>query len=415
MRLASSSVVRFTGIGVVLFFAVCLYLSLTAGSGLPGQSVRTANAAFTDIDGLRVGDDVRIASVRVGRVQKIQYVDGRARVEMAIEPDQHVYRDASARVAARSALGQNFVMLDPGTSKSGEIADGGSLSNARVSTPVELDQVLSTFTPSTRAATKDLLRQTGQGLAGHSQDLSDFLKSAPHLLNDLGPVSDNLASEPTHLRDLISSSAHLAGRFKGRSAEIGQLIDSLGTTLQAVGVDDGQPVDGTLQAAPPALDNLTTAMTDLHGPLVDLDKGMRALRPGAVALGRSTPDLRGVLREGAPVMDRLRGVAGLATPAVRSLADVMPDARPLADRLVKTMNSSSGITSVLAPYTPELIRFFHDWNSANQYGDASGHTLRIDLVVRPESITGAIPVRDPLVHRDPYPAPGQAQYDRVGG
>jgi phospholipid/cholesterol/gamma-HCH transport system substrate-binding protein len=415
MRLANSSVIRFSGIAVILGFALALYLALTAGSGLPGQHFRTANAAFPNVGGLRVGDDVRTASVRVGQVRQISYVDGRARVKMAIDPDQDVYRNASALIVARSALGQNFVMLDPGTAKSGQLPEGGSLDDARVKAPVELDQVLSTFSASTRKQTASFLQQTGEGAAGHSQDISDFLRTSPRLLEDLAVVAKTLSRPGTHLSDFVESSARLSGRFDGRTAEVGQLMSNLDTTLSAIGTDDGRQVDGTLREAPEALDNTSKAMVDLRVPLQDLGKGMRSLRPGAVALGRSTPALRGFLRESVPVLDKVPGVANLATPAVTSLAGVMPDAQPLADRLTKTFASTAGTTSVLAPYTPELIRFFHLWNSANQYGDKSGHYLRIALVVRPESITGVLPTRDPLVHRDPYPAPGRAAYDRAGG
>ncbi|HWU20577.1 MAG TPA: MlaD family protein [Nocardioides sp.] len=412
MRLATSSIVRIVGLAVVLGLVLAIYLALTASTGLPGQSFRMANADFSDVGGLRVGDDVRTASVRIGQVRQISFIDGKARVELALNPDQPVYQDASALVVARSALGQNFVMLDPGSARSGALPSGGSLQDSRVKAPVELDQVLSVFTARTRAGTASFLRQAGEGAAGHSQDLSDVLKSSPRLLRDLQVVSSDLADRRTDLSGLLQSSAQLASRFDGRSAEIGHLMGDLDTTMSAIGVDDGRQVDGILAAAPPALDNTTKAMADLRGPLTDLGRGMRSLHPGAAALGRATPDLRAALRESVPVLDKVKGVATLATPAAQSLSNVMLDARPLARHLGKTMSNAARTTAVLAPYMPEVIRFFEDWNSANQYGDASGHYLRIALVVRPESITGVLPVRDLLVHRDPYPAPGQATRDR---
>jgi len=228
-------------------------------------------------------------------------------------------------------------------------------------------------------------------------------------------VSRNLAEPATDLSGLLSSSSQLAGRFDGRAEEIGDLMNHLDTTMSALGVDDGDPIDGSLKVAPAALDNTDKALVDLRQPLKDLDTGMRSLRPGAVALGRSTPTLRATLRESVPVLDKVDGVMDLADPAVRSLNGVMSDARPLADRLRKTMRNAAQATAVLAPYTPELIRFFQYWNSANEHGDKSGHYLRIALVVRPETLTGILPIRDPLVHRDAYPAPGQALKDRTAG
>jgi len=413
MRLASSNVIRATGLAVLLGLVLALYLSLTASTGLPGQSFRTAKAAFDDVGGLRTGDDVRIASVRVGQVRSIGYADGKARVEMQLDPDQRIYRDAQALVVARSALGQNFVMIDPGKAASGELAQGGELDPAAVTSPVNLDQVLSVLDAPTRKATASLIFQTGTGAAGHAPDLADLLEHAPELLADLRVVARSLAAPDAGLDDLIRSSESLAGRFDGRSERIGRLIQDLGTTMDALGVDGGEPLGRTIDEAAPALDTTTTAMRDLRGPLTQLDRGMRELRPGARALGDATPTLRAVLREGAPVLDKVPGLSDDALPAVSALAGAMDDARPLADRLTTTFDAAAPPLAALAPYAPELISFFERWGSANQYGDKSGHSLRIALVVRPESITGVLPVRDPFVHRNAYPAPGQADRDRA--
>lgn len=413
MRLASSNVIRLAGAAVVLGLVLALYLSLTASTGLPGQSFRTTSAAFDDVGGLREGDDVRTASVRIGQVRSIRYVDGRAKVVMQLDTDQDVYRDASAMVVARSALGQNFVMLNPGTAATGQMPEGGKVDDGKVVSPVNLDQVLSVLDRPTRKATASLIDETGTGAAGHALDLADALESAPELLSDLRVLSRTLAAPEAELDEFLRSSESLAGRFDGRTERVGALMRDMSTTMDALGVDDGTPLQGTIEAAAPALETTTQALKDLRGPLEQLDSGMRALRPGAHALGDATPTLRAVLREGQPVLDEVPGVAKDATPAVSSLAGAMDDARPLADRLKKTFNAGSGLTAVLAPYIPEFIRFFERWNSANQYGDKSGHSLRITLVVRPESITGTLPIKDPLVHRNPYPAPGQADGDRA--
>ncbi len=413
MRLASSNVIRATGLAVLLGLALALYLSLTASTGLPGQSFRTAKAAFDDVGGLRVGDDVRIASVRVGQVRSITYSDDKARVEMQMNPDQKLFRDASALVVARSALGQNFVMIDPGKHAAGELAEGGQLDPAAVTSPVNLDQVLSVLDGRTRKATASLIDEAGTGAAGHAPDIADLLEHAPELLSDLRVVARTLAAPEAGLDEFIQSSDALAGRFDDRTEQVGRLIRDLGTTMDALGVDDGQPLGETIDEAVPALDSTTVAMKDLRTPLTQLDSGMRALRPGANALGAATPTLRAVLREGDPVLEKVPGLSDDAVPAVSALAGAMDDARPLADRLTKTFGTASEPLAVLAPYTPEIISFFERWTSANQYGDKSGNSLRIDLVVRPESITGVLPVRDPLVHRNPYPAPGQADRDRA--
>lgn len=413
MRLASSKAVRWAAAAVLLVLSLSLYLALTASTGLPGQSFRTVTAAFDNVGGLRVGDDVRVASVRVGQVRSIEYVDGKAEIELQMDPELTVYRDARALVMSRSALGQNFVMLEPGGASAGELAEGDALRPTAVTSPVNLDQLLSVFDGRTRRATASLIYEAGTGAAGHSSDLADLLTSAPELLDDLRVVARSLAAPETDLAGLIEASDRLAGRFDGRENEIRRLIGDLGDTTTSLGVDDGAPLAQTIDHAAPALSATTVAMRDLRTPLRQLDRGLRTLTPGARALGVSTPTLRAGLREGVPVLDRVPDLAGDASPALGSLADSMDDARPLADRLTKTFASASVPLSVLAPYAPEMVTFFERWNSANQYGDASGHSLRITLLARPESVTGVLPQPDPFVHRNAYPAPGQARHDRA--
>ncbi|WP_182378193.1 MlaD family protein [Nocardioides sp. WS12] len=413
MRLARTNTIRIVGLAVVLGLALALYLSLTASTGLPGQSFRTTSASFDDIGGLREGDDVRTASVRIGQVRTISYENGKARVDMQLDTDQDVYRDAKAVIVARSALGQNFVMIDPGKAESGQMPQDGKLDDAGVTSPVNLDQVLSVLDGPTRTSTASLLYETGTGAAGHAPDLADFLSHAPELLADLRVVAKTLAAPEADLDEFLQSSEKLSGRFDGRTEKVGQLMEDLATTMDALAVDGGAPLEQTIEEAAPALDSTTQAMKDLRVPLQELNTGMRALRPGARSLGEATPTLRAVLRESRPVLDKVPGVAKKAVPAVNSLAGAMDDARPLVSRLKKTFDSTAEPVAVLAPYTPELIRFFERWGSANRYGDKSGNALRIALVVRPEAITGAVPVREPFVHRNPYPAPGEAETDRA--
>lgn len=413
MRLASRGTTMLVGLVVVLSLVTAVYLSLTVSTGLPGQSFRTASADFVNVGGLRTGDDVRRASVRVGQVRAITYEDGQARVVMQLDPDSRVYRDAAAAVVARSALGQNFVLLDPGHEKAGELPEGGALKDSATVAPVNLDEVLSVLDEPTRVSTGGLVRQLGRGAAGHSQDLGDALSSAPGLLSDLQVLARAAAAPETGLDAMITTSQRLASRFDGRTDQIGRLVDSLRTTTEAVTVDGAAPLGRTLQEAPAALDSTRTAMTSLRGPLRDLDTTMRTVTPGAQALGSSTPDLRAALRDAVIPLGKVPAVATAADPAVQSLSALMVDARPLADRLEKTFASLDAPTAVLAPYAPEISRFFGSWANANRFRDKSGHYLRIDLVVRPESVIGLTGVPDPIVHRNPYPAPGVAEGERA--
>ena len=76
-------------IGLSLFMVVAITLTwlvyVTLRRDVAGEKV-PYSAMFTDVFGLREGDDVRMAGVRVGRVDKIERTDdNRARIEISVE------------------------------------------------------------------------------------------------------------------------------------------------------------------------------------------------------------------------------------------------------------------------------------------------------------------------------------------
>lgn len=401
--------------GVIGLLGVALYAALFASAGLPGTSKTTVDAEFSNVGGLRVGDEVREASKRIGRVQSIKVVGDHAVARLTLSDTEAVYADANAAVWARSGLGQNFVEINRGTKAAGPLGDK-AIPMARTVAPTDLDKLLNVLDPKTRKGLRTTLLEAGGGMEGHSQALADFLATAPDTLKDLASVSQVLADDDTDLAGLLSATEQLAGHFRGREQQVSSLIRQTTDTLNALGGDtNAEPLKQTLENAPVTLTNLRSGLESLDKPLADLATATKVMQPGARALGSSTNDLRAVLRNAQEPLNKVPGFSNEANPALESLTSGMTDFRPLAERLEYTFNVTQGAAAYMAPYAPEIADFFDYWHSANGDGDKAGHWLRLGFVVRPESLTGGIPVKDPFTHRNPYPAPGQAQRDRAPG
>ncbi|MBB2506580.1 MCE family protein, partial [Amycolatopsis echigonensis] len=148
---------------------------------------------------------------------------------------------------------------------------------------------------------------------GHQQDLRDALGALPEELPDLGTVAGALATDGgKDLTGTLRALDSLSGRFTNRQQEISALVGQLKTTLDAVGVDGGKPLADVVDKAPDTLGKARGALQSLQAPLADAQAAMSSLKPGADALGQATPDVRGVLREGVPPLDKVPGVAGQA-------------------------------------------------------------------------------------------------------
>lgn len=406
----------FAGFVVLAAVVGTLAFAATASNGSPFSERTTVKAAFTEIGSLREGDDVRIASARVGSIEKVEPGDGRALVTLRLDGDRTIYRNASvaATVSARSALGQKFVNLDPGTPDAGELGDE-VIPEQETRGAQELGDLFQIFDEPTRAGLQSTLRETGGGLAGRQEDLADLLRTAPDALPALGTVSRTLAEDDgANLTGMLRAADTLAGRFEGRQQQIAEMLAALQPTLDAIAVDGTTPLQDTLKAAPASLRDVKGALDSLNGPLGDTEAAMTTLRPGGEALGAATPDLRGVFRESVTPLDKVPGVSDDAQPAFSALSDTAEDLRPFTPRVAKTLNYAGDTLQTLAPYAPEISGFFTNITSALSNSDGAGHWLRIMPILGSESVIGAGPavLPDPTSYRNPYPAPGEAPDDR---
>lgn len=404
------------GSATLLGAAAVTAFALTAQNGMPdyvpGVSRTSVEVQFDDAGALRAGDDVRIANVRAGFVDSIELVDGTPVVTLELDDGRQVYDDASATIGARSALGQKYVELDPGTPDAGQLA--GPIPAERTTGSVELDTVLDTLDARTRKATGTALREIGGGLTGRGKDLNDGLAHLDADLRDIGTIATALDSGGgADLAALLRTTATLASVLDGQQPQLAGLTRGTAVTLDALAVDDGRQVGETVRQAPGTLREVRGALESLEGPLRDTHTAVVALRPGAEALGAALPDTRAFLRDAVPPLRKVPGVAGDAEPAVRRLTPVLADAQPLVRDLGTFFTRAQRPLATLSPYSAEVSLFFSNASSALGQRDRAGGWLRFYPVVNPENVIGNLPIRNPLLQRDPYPAPGGAPAHRT--
>ena len=102
----------------VLVGIICLgYLAIRLGKlEVLGNNGYIVYADFASVAGLKVGDPVEIAGVKVGKVEAIGLNDDRARLAIRVEPQVKLQDDAIASVRARGLIGDKFITITPGAS-----------------------------------------------------------------------------------------------------------------------------------------------------------------------------------------------------------------------------------------------------------------------------------------------------------
>jgi phospholipid/cholesterol/gamma-HCH transport system substrate-binding protein len=137
------SVDTLVGLFVVLG-VVCLgWLSIRLGKlEVRGGRGYAVHATFSSISGLTTGAAVEIAGVEIGRVQRIELRDYRARVTLRIDPSVQLPDDAIASVKTRGLIGDRYVAITPGASER-RVPPGGTIHDTEDA--IDVEQLIAQF------------------------------------------------------------------------------------------------------------------------------------------------------------------------------------------------------------------------------------------------------------------------------
>jgi phospholipid/cholesterol/gamma-HCH transport system substrate-binding protein len=240
-------------IGLSLFMVVAVTLTwlvyITLRRDVAGQTVPYA-AVFSDVFGLREGDDVRMAGVRVGRVEKIELQGDLAKVSFVVQSDQQLLGSTVASVTYQNIVGQRYLGLslgnigEPGPLEPGSVIpiertdpsfDVGAMLNGiaplfSVLNPRDADNLTKGVIQSLEgddAAIVGLVDQTSrltESFAGRDEELGE-------VITDLNVVVDNLARHNDSLDEIISQTRDAVSTFDARRPE---LVSSMGSISRVV-------------------------------------------------------------------------------------------------------------------------------------------------------------------------------------
>jgi phospholipid/cholesterol/gamma-HCH transport system substrate-binding protein len=289
------------GAFVVCSLALLLLLVNTMMNGL-GADSRSFDAQFTDVSGLRVGDDVKVAGVRVGRVERIEVADGGAEVGFELSDDQPLLDTTEVVMRYQNLLGQRYLALVQDGRRGGELDAGATIPVERTSPGFDLTELLNGFRPLfevlqpadvNQLATSMVQVLQGEGgtveaLLQQTTQLTNFVADRDAVIGDvlthLTPVLDNLAGQDTELSSTVKELRLLmTGLARDREA-IGASIDGVG---QLVGSTAGL-LDAVRAPAVAAVGQFVTVSGMLARTRRQLADALTALGRTFEGLGRPT-------------------------------------------------------------------------------------------------------------------------------
>ena len=271
------------------------------------------------------GQTVVIAGVRVGDIGKVDLEDGKAVVELQLEPKYRglLREDASALLRAKTGTKDMFIEVEPGEGK--PLDDGGRISVSNTLPDVDPDEFLAALDADTREYLKLLISGAGKGLDGRGTDLREVLKRLGPVHRDLARVSRAVAERRDNMRRLVNRYGLLMAELGKSDEDITRLVRSSNTTLGAF-ADEDQNISALVSKLPGTLDQTTTTLGKVDTLAKQMGPTFESLRPPFRKLDEANAAVLPFVKEAAPILQKqVRPFARAAQPFQRNLGAASKD------------------------------------------------------------------------------------------
>lgn len=248
------------------------------------------SAEFPEAAGLRAGDDVRVAGVKVGTVTGIALSGTHVQVTFNVS-DTWIGNDSRADIKIETLLGQKYLAVEPlGTralDPSTPIPLHRTSSPYDVTTALEglgsdLGQINSTQLAKSFTALADAFRNTPASVRASLKGLSALSKTIASrddelalLVQNTRRITDVLANDNPQIDKLLTDGNVLLSELRSRSAAITTLLDGTKSlSAQLIGL-----VNDNNTTLAPALTQLNRVATILQTNQQNLDNALRLIGP----------------------------------------------------------------------------------------------------------------------------------------
>lgn len=313
-------------------------------------SMREVTARFFTTQQVAVGDEVRMAGVKVGEVKDMRLDEGArsATVTLGVKTSAGpIYRDARATARWRTLLGGAFVItLDRGTPGTGELGDS-TIPTSRTENQVELDDITTVTRGAARRGLKTLPRAIAAGMASR-QDPARGLRLLTTVAPDATSAIHALRGErlDTDLHDLLTAANETVRAIDRPNDRLRALVSGAAATLQATAAERGD-IAQTITTAPGVLRRTRTTLSAIDTTLRVTDPLVSSLSTSAPDVAPTLAELRPVLTQASRLLDGARPLLHELRPAVASTARTADIGVPLLDDL---MPSIERLHTKILPY-----------------------------------------------------------------
>lgn len=195
----------------------------------PGFRGTTYHAEFTDAAGLRVGSEVQVSGIRVGRVSDIRIGQQRVVAKFDVQ-DRELGQLTRASVEVKSLLGDKFLNVKP--DGSGSMEPGATIPLSRTDTSYDIVGTLNQLTTQTEATDKQNLKEALDTLAETMDAAAPEIKSS---FTGLSRLSQTISTRDEEIDELLRNSRNVTALLDERKGDLVTLMDRADQVFKELG------------------------------------------------------------------------------------------------------------------------------------------------------------------------------------
>ena len=189
----------------------------------------TYYANFAEAGGIKVGDEVRIAGVRVGAIDSIELDGDQVRIGFRIKTDSQFGPTSRADLKVKTLLGDMFLAIEP--AGSGQMEEGATIPMERTSSPYDVVEAFEGLATTAEDINTDQLAQSLTTLADLSRNTPEEFRAA---LDGVSALSSNIAAKNDEINSLLTNLKRVSTVLDARDEDIIELMEDSDVLFRAL-------------------------------------------------------------------------------------------------------------------------------------------------------------------------------------
>ncbi|WP_274561088.1 MCE family protein [Streptomyces spiramyceticus] len=251
------------------------------------------SAALSEAGGLKPGDEVRIAGVKVGKVDDVDLDEDHVKVTFRIKGGPEFGTRTGASIRIKTILGAKYLALEP--KGPGQMRPGSEIPLSRTVAAYDVVEAFSDLTTTTEKIDTEELATALDTISATFEDSPAEVRAS---IKGLSKISRTIASRDKALRELLGHANGVTGVLSERSgeftklvkdgdklfkeiAERRQVIHALLKSSVALGIQLSGLVEDNRKEIGPALSNLNAVVKLLERNQESLNRSVKLMAPFA--------------------------------------------------------------------------------------------------------------------------------------